>query len=410
MVKTVVSLTPVALDKDSRTLKMAASFSKFGMRSIVVEGDKSNIDFSKYGIETIFVGQDGQKKGNSVIDAPENISRKVLKLLWEKLKKFQCHFVLDLIGYLSFRKYFYSKFFLRVENKIPEAELYYLHSYEYFLAIEKKIKLNKANLVYDAHDFYVKINPDSKFYGSKFIKNFQKEIEAQAIKNANFTVTVSDGLREMYSNEFSSRPIVIRNAHNYALDSELKTSLKERVGLKSSDKITLIIGNRKKGQALYEVIKAFSKCAPKNNYLVFIGAGYEEIKYKISPTEQKRIILLSHVKPTEIVPLAKEADFGILPYFALTDNYKYALPNGFFQMIAAQLPIIFSEDLNEINKLNNEYSFGIATNFNSEVEFEKHLRYFFKNFSKRDVLKVKKVLNWDSEEKIFINMINKLIQ
>ena len=41
LVKTIVTVTPLAVEADSRTLKQASSVARFGYRSVVVENGKS---------------------------------------------------------------------------------------------------------------------------------------------------------------------------------------------------------------------------------------------------------------------------------------------------------------------------------------------------------------------------------
>lgn len=410
MAKTIVSITPVALDRDSRSLKIAHSFAQWGYQSIVVEGQKSTVDFSKYGIRVISLADSSEKIPSNDVIPSKNFVVKILKAIWCQLKKMPLTFFLDYISFYNFKRRFYQQYISGIDKKIPDADIYYLHSYEYFLAIKKKIKKNQAKLVYDAHDFYTKINPDKPFLGSNLIKTFQKRIERSLIRNADLMFTVSEGLKKLYTDEYNTSPIVIRNAHCSDIDIPNKTTIKTYFGLNQSDLITVIIGNKKEGQALDQIIKAFWECTSNNNYLVFIGGGYCTLKESLSSKDQERILFLSRLKPTEIVSVASEANFGILPYFALTNNYRYALPNGFFQMIAAQLPIIFSKDLEEINALNKIEHFGLATDFNDPTQLKKDLKNFFENFSKKDALSAKQNLTWENEENILKKEIQKLTE
>lgn len=410
MPKTIVSITPVALDRDSRTLKIAHSFSQWGYQSIVVEGQKSAVDFSNSGIEVISLADSSEKMLTNNAIPSKNFLVHILKALWFQLKKMRLTFLLNYISFYNFKRRFYQHYTSGIDKKIPDADIYYLHSYEYFFAIKKKIKKNHAKLVYDAHDFYTKINPDKPFLGSNLIKYFQKKIEKSLIRNADLMCTVSEGLKKLYMDEYNTSSIVIRNAHCSDIDLPSKTTIKTYFGLNQCDLITVIIGNQKEGQALYQIIKAFLGCTSNNNYLVFIGSGYHTLKEFLSPKEQERILFLSRLQPTEIVLIASEANFGIIPYFALTNNYRYALPNGFFQMIAAQLPILFSKDLEEINALNKIEHFGLGTDFNDPTQLKKDLKNFLGNFSKEDALRAKQNLTWQNEENILKKEIQTLIE
>jgi len=79
-------------------------------------------------------------------------------------------------------------------------------------------------------------------------------------------------------------------------------------------------------------------------------------------------------------------------------------------MIAAQLPIIFSKDLEEINALNKIEHFGLATDFNDPTQLKKDLKNFFENFSKKDALSAKQNLTWENEENILKKEIQNLTE
>ena len=44
--------------------------------------------------------------------------------------------------------------------------------------------------------------------------------------------------------------------------------------------------------------------------------------------------------PNEVVPFIRRADLGLVIYEPYSENYRCALPNGFFQTVAAGLPVI----------------------------------------------------------------------
>jgi hypothetical protein len=408
MPKTIVSITPVALDRDSRSLKIASSFAKWGYKSIVVEGQPSSMDFSRYGIEVISLGGKIVDSVEQALHVKQSRLNQHLKWIWHQFKKINFTFLLNYVSFYFFKRDFYSLYVNDVHKVLPEADIYYLHSYEYFLAIKEKIKNTRAKIIYDAHDFYIKINPDKPFLGDSLVKAFQRHIEKELITKADMMFTVSDGLKKLYIDEYKASPTVLRNTHCSKLDNSTDISLKKELGLDRNDYITVVIGNHKEGQALKAIISTFLKCVNANHYLVFIGGGYQSIQETLSANEQRKILFLSHVHPTMIVPLAREAHFGILPYFPLTNNYKYALPNGFFQMIAAELPIIFSKDLEEINTLNENYQFGVGTDFHSPEIFNRDFKYFLENFSEKNALNARNILTWENEESILKEKVSTL--
>lgn len=403
MKQTIVSITPVSLDCDSRSLKIARSFAQWGFESIVVEGKKSCKDFSHLGIKIISL-QNSLPAERIIEFSPHKTSLLLyfLNKAWWVLKKLNISFVLNTLSFLYFKYKFNKKYVNDIESKIPDASLYYLHSYEYFTSIKKKLRKGKAKLIYDAHDFYTKIDPKVSFLGDKSVHAFCKKLEGQVIKEADTMISVSQGLQNEYFRDFQRSPSVLYNAHDCHIDTKPKISLREQLTIDKSCILAVVIGNWKKGQANEQIISAFLKLPPQF-HLVFIGAGYDRVQQKFSTDKENRLHFLSRIAPNIIVPLAQECDFGILPYYALSNNYKYALPNGFFQMIAAKLPILYSKDMEEICKLNQVYQFGQCTDFFESEAVEESLKSFSSEHTKPCYEKALKIayneLSWQNEER-----------
>jgi hypothetical protein len=59
-----------------------------------------------------------------------------------------------------------------------------------------------------------------------------------------------------------------------------------------------------------------------------------------------------------VVPFIRTADLGLVIYEPYSANYRYALPNGFFQVIAAGLPLVRGA-LPEIEAAIGRHSVGV---------------------------------------------------
>lgn len=406
MKKTVLSLTPVSLTKDSRTLKMAASFARKGYRSIVLEHQPSQRSFEGLGIETLTFGTKTPQR-----EAVSNKKKNYLKTLLVAIAKFTWHSMRYLglgsinnrISFNQFKKIFKEKYSL--ENaSIPQADIYIFHSYEF---VDFALKLPKDSIViYDAHDFYQEINPLSDYptLVRKWILPYQKELERKLIDRSNIFTTVSGGLSCKYKDVFLKQPTVIRNAHDFRIDVNPQKNIREFLGLKKDDIIVCAVGNKKLGMAFNQTIEAFSHLA-KRLHLVFLGNGYEK-----SDRKNSNIHYIPAIPPEEVVPFIKSADFGIILYYSLTENYQYALPNGFFQSLAADLPLIFPRQLKEICALHEKISFGIPTNINDVSSVQAAIEELADNKEsyKEKVKKFNEIINWKNEENVIFSSINDL--
>lgn len=345
----VVSITPLSVDRDSRTLKIAMSFASWGWHSIVVEGEQSTNLPAGLPISISAVRQGGKGVAGQVV------SGRRAPLLQS------ANPVISLPIASAFGALFLFHHRWQMRQRIPEADLYYLHSFENFGPVRPVAKRTNARLIYDAHDFYSGIIPrkDMPPYRRDYVQGVLERLEQQCIRAADAVVTVGDGVSELIGQRFACRPFVVRNAHDSRLDRKPSKALRERLGIAQSDTVLVTVGNRKVGQAVDEAIRSLL-LLPASVHLVLIGAGYEgALAEAASAGLHGRVHIVPPVSPAEIVPLIKEADIGFVLYWDYSENFRHALPNGFFQVVAAGLPLIHG-GLPEITRVSRAAGTGVA--------------------------------------------------
>jgi hypothetical protein len=80
---------------------------------------------------------------------------------------------------------------------------------------------------------------------------------------------------------------------------------------------------------------------PARFHLAFVGRGYEadSERFRQHPVAF-RVHFGRRVAPNQVVPFIRTADLGLVIYEPYSANYRHTLPNGFFQVIAAGLPLV----------------------------------------------------------------------
>ncbi|MCW5692473.1 MAG: hypothetical protein KIT48_08915 [Pseudolabrys sp.] len=227
------------------------------------------------------------------------------------------------------------------KRKIPAAKVYVLHSFEYYRAIRSFAKTSGAIILYDAHDFYRGIAPQgtATSYERNFLNPLLCALEDQILAEADATTTVSEGVARLL-NRFSPKAVhVIRNVHDGRKDDPSAVSIKDRLKLASTDELMVVVGNYKPGMAAEAAIESL-RHLPTNFHLAFIGRGYEICDTSKFADVSSRLHFGIALAPTEIVPSIRSASVGLVLYRPCSENYMNALPNGFFQLVAAGLPIV----------------------------------------------------------------------
>ncbi len=323
-----VSLTPLPLEADSRAFRIACALADAGFRSIVVEGRASRSRFWGEAVEvrSLAAGADGERS------APRGGALRAGRLGRGG----------EIALYAAFRALDWWRYCRRPLGIIPQADLYYLHSFEFHRVVAGFAAAGNAPILYDAHDFYRGNDPPDKQppFDRDRLRPFFNALEDRLVAAADAIVTVSDGVALLMEKTFGRRPAVIRNCHDERADRAIEPDLRSALSLSPSDRLCVVVGNRKPGMALDTAIEAL-RLLPDNFHLAFVGRGYDADRDRMRGDPLVRRVHFGFcVAPNEVVPFIRAADFGLVVNEPYSENYRFALPNRFFQVVAAGLPLI----------------------------------------------------------------------
>ena len=333
---TVVSLTPLPLEADSRTFRIASSLGEAGWRSIVIEGRASATRFWRNAVE---VRSLGSQAGRGTTPSPTQRARGGAVAMARSGRLGSGG---ELALYLGFRGWEWWRHCWRPRGCIPPAELYYLHSFEFHRGVSPITARSGARIIYDAHDFYRGIEPPERqlAFDRNRVRPFFDALEARLVAAADATVTVSDGIAALMERTFGRRPTVLRNCHDERLDQAVAPDLRTSLSLAPADRLCVVVGNRKPGMAVDTAVDALAMLPP-SFHLAFVGRGYDADRERLRRhPAASRVHFGRHAAPNQVVPFIRTADLGLVIYEPYSANYRYALPNGFFQVIGARLPFV----------------------------------------------------------------------
>lgn len=355
--KLVVSVTPIAVERDSRTYKHAASLARLGFRSLVLEGQPSGVSVDTLPFELITVGGP-QPEGAATATAGdegaghrERAEPKRPNRVLERLRT-----VLEppmaLLTYLRWN--------LRSYRSLPRADLYYLHSYSQYPSVRlRSLGRSRPGFIYDAHDSYFDSGPDhlSGLRAATTQRIFEW-IERRCVRRAAGFTTVSDGVAGLLERRYGRRPVVVRNFQDTRLDREASPDLRAAIGAPDEAFVLVMVGQAKSGIALKQALEAMASL-PANVRLAFVGANYGPWEAEVKRRGlEGRVHLVAPVPTSQLGSFIRSADAAPVLYLPSTENYRYALPNGFFHAVSAGLPILYPP-LVEMAALAEEHRLGL---------------------------------------------------
>jgi glycosyltransferase involved in cell wall biosynthesis len=377
--KTVVSVTPLAIERDSRTLKQAASLARAGYRSIVIEGERSRLDLGELSFELrtpavvpeawgskptqdeVEGGFESEEARVAALLAQEGPVERKLRIMHDLgLRGLNRHVPRLLANWSTFKRYLrLNRGFLR---SLPEADLFIVHSFQLFPAVAlRRRRAPRARYAYDAHDAYFE-SPTTGPGGdarAELPGYFAwQRLERRCVRGASYFTTATDGVADLLEERFGRRPAVIRNCQDSRLNRPVAIGLRERLGLSGSDYLLVSIGNYRPamGTADLEALRHL----PDDVHLALVGRGYEEKRDAIVERDLgARVHLIEAVPPSEVADFVGSADVAVILYQPANRNYERMLPNRFFHALAAGLPVLYPQKSFEIAALAERYGLGI---------------------------------------------------
>jgi len=411
---TIVSVTPLPVRADSRTYKQAASFARFGYRSIVVEGSPSGFASNELPFELVSLPpRESASSATRPRTSPSASSKRSARLVDDDGPEQATPSAV-----LRFAKHLriYLRHYVRETHAaIPPASLYWLHAFHQFPAVYWRSVIADVPFIYDAHDFYSQLEDRQNLtgYWRYWVAPLESTMERLCVSRAAGVVTVNEGVAQLMTTRFGCIPTVLRNAHDARLDKTVDRTIRDVVGLGNDEYLVVSVGNWKTGMAIEESLSALAML-PANTHLVFLGSGFPDY----SETARKkgvagRVHVLKPVLPSEVVPFIASANAAIVLYYERSLNNRYALPNRFFQPIAAGLPLLYPP-LPEIRRIADHYGIGIlvdprdpnaiAAALHSIRQEPDRLRSI-----KAGLMAARQELSWEREEQALKALVENLI-
>jgi len=404
--RTVVSITPLAIERDSRTFKQAVSIARLGHRSIVLEGERSEAPPAGQPFELISLpdapaawrndpapsaDEDGGEAAASAgrLDA---LRHRAGVVRWRAGK-----LVRDLRPNM------------KVGRSLPDADLNILHSYEFSAAIMWSRRRYRTPYIYDAHDLYFAARPEHD-RELPVEARLMSSLERRSAIGAGGLITPSRGCAEALAGRFGRRPEVIRNCHDPRLDELEGDDVRATLGLTSEDFLVVAVGNAKAGMAFSQIREALQR-SPDRVHIAFVGRGLDRHAAEVSEHRLgDRIHLLGPEPMTRIVPFTRTADAALVPYVPLALGYERALPNRLFQALAAGLPVIFPAELPEIAEIVDRHEAGLPVSFSEPTQIAAALTRLVEDSELRAMLAANSARagaeeSWEHEEERFGSVV-----
>jgi len=361
-VSDIISLTPSNKHLDTRATKFHSLLSFYGYKCVLI---------SSFGrIQTSENISSSKLSRNASSKYLISFFWETTRIYWHKFKNSR-NLLSKLISPIVFIVYIAGMIFINFYRiRLIRCKVLIVHESIYTFAALVSKYLFGTKIIVDVHDDYRSLG--IPFHDHFFYKNFKEPFDEflrrTLYKNAQVCFTVSNSLAMELSSRYGRNFEVFLNTNDFFSQNENLVRSKPKLSLNelNSEKcITgIFIGNYKESLNLSFLESDIWSKSNKKFKFVFYGKGYENTLSKFGQSDY-----VSFHKPidfrTDVFDF-NGFDFGFMPLNDKNKSVKFALPNGLFTLIDAQLPVLYP-DLLEMKKLNSELNFGILSDFSDPL-------------------------------------------
>lgn len=268
----------------------------------------------------------------------------------------------------------------------------------------------RPKLIYDSHEFELGRNPRGRIrYG------LLKWLEGFLTRRCAFVIVVNDSIGEelVRIHHLNQKPVAVRSTPEYwEIDEkaslEMREQFAEKLAVPKDAFILCYTGIFMPFRGLEQVIEAMA--LEKDVCAVWIGepetALYQgQLDALIEKNKIADRLIMYHMQPhEELWKFISAAAAAVVMNDSRNENYKYALPNKFFEAIQSLTPVICS-DTREMARIVNQYNIGLLVPSGDGKALAAAIRRLKNDKALRETFRqnlktAKRELCWENEKRI----------
>jgi glycosyltransferase involved in cell wall biosynthesis len=308
---------------------------------------------------------------------------------------------------------FYAEFNIRLFFRLyaNRADIYLGNDLDVMPATMLVARLRKKPLVYDSHEYFLGV---AGMEQKPLRRSIWKMIENRVFSRLTHIYTVSESIRDLYSDTYHKKLSVVRNLpllYPIVPDFTPQESQWIRsIDLKIPENKNLLIfqgAGINMSRGAEELVQSMIFLDAADFHLLIVGGGdvfgklekmigFHQLSEKITLVPKIPFAVLSH--------FTRKAQLGLSIDKPFVLNHKFSLPNKLFEYLHAGVPVLASR-LVEQEKIINRYDVGTFIEHHEPEHIAGKIKEIFGNPEllkrwKENTRRVREELNWENESKI----------
>jgi hypothetical protein len=268
-------------------------------------------------------------------------------------------------------------------------------------------KVTGAKVVLDLHE-YAPLEWENRWHWNLFYRPMVEYFLKKYLPSVSASVTVNETIADRYRKEYGFRPVTVMNIPQRSNPPSFRTTDPQAIKLVHH-------GGAIRDRRLELMIRTIPYLDVRYTLhflLVEMNPGYiADLKRLANTLAPGRIFFHPPVPPQEIVQELTQFDMGFFLIPPINFNYSAALPNKFFDFVAAGLSVCIGPS-SEMARLTRQFEFGIVTPSFEPKEVAKVLNEMKTeeiDTMKQRALKSQKRLNGDNEMGKLVKLYKQLL-
>ena len=250
------------------------------------------------------------------------------------------------------------------------------------LAAAVKIKKRlRCPIIYDSHEFW----PEADLLARKWEQRVMSFVERRLIRYADAVVTVSPQLARHLERHYGlARVVSVPNAEPRGAAGG------RRANTAGTPVRFLFQGRATRERGIEDMIQAWSNVAdergvlylrcPETEYLSQLRAQYRHL------IDRNRLVVLEAVGEKDLIPAARFADVGIIPYAGTNPNHVFCCPNKLSQYMQAGLAVL-SNNLEYVAEVLRHHRCGVVYDARQARSFAQAVLFFIEHSDELEKMK-----------------------
>lgn len=292
-----------------------------------------------------------------------------------------------------------------------KADVYHAHDANALLQSYVAAKINKAYLIYDAHELWTGLARDT--WALKIKLAIWCKIEKVISPRADGVITINESISSELNQMYGINPIIIMNTHPY-VEIEKSNILRQELHIDDKTNIIIYPGGFIKNRGLENLILSSSYL--KDNVLVLMGP--DRLNGKLQNMVQKlgmgkRVKFHAPVPSDQVLEYVASADAGVTLTLANSLNNYYSSGNKIFQFLLAGIPVAASNHP-EKKRIVTTYNVGVLFDETNPQNIAETINALFSDKEQYNQMcenareAARKELNWGIEEKKLLTLYRSL--